>query len=455
MKAWLVLQVSATDRDTGNNARLSFRLTASGEFGIFPNSGLLYIREPLDREACDLHWLSVVVVDNGSPAMSATASVEVHVLDANDNAPEFSATSLELAVPENLPAGHLVGQLQARDQDAGSNAVLRYSLLHSNGSSFKVDPVTGDVHSLATLDREVQASYELLVRVQDQGTPTLSSTARLRISVVDENDNAPVFVEPLDRLLNVREHQPVGSELVQVRAVDADEGPNGQVIYEIVPGGDRGRATCLSSSVCCTGLKVGGMALVLVAEVSRGGTAVMQHLDLGVVRERFDALQQRSGQQRDGRMAFSVDAHTGRLITRLVLDRESQEEFSLVVVARDRGHPPREARLALLVRVLGLHHLPGSATPGGSMRRLRVREGAAAGTVLGSLAPHPAGATFCLLGEPLVFDVALTSLTPGMKLEQSKSGASPLPQLGRQLTNFPSPELTACVWGTFSCAGAL
>ncbi|KAL3188477.1 hypothetical protein MRX96_003445 [Rhipicephalus microplus] len=302
------LQVSATDRDTGNNARLSFRLTASGEFGIFPNSGLLYIREPLDREACDLHWLSVVVVDNGSPAMSATASVEVHVLDANDNAPEFSATSLELAVPENLPAGHLVGQLQARDQDAGSNAVLRYSLLHSNGSSFKVDPVTGDVHSLATLDREVQASYELLVRVQDQGTPTLSSTARLRISVVDENDNAPVFVEPLDRLLNVREHQPVGSELVQVRAVDADEGPNGQVIYEIVPG---------------------------------------------------------SGQQRDGRMAFSVDAHTGRLITRLVLDRESQEEFSLVVVARDRGHPPREARLALLVRVLGLHHLPGSATPGG------------------------------------------------------------------------------------------
>lgn len=342
------LQVSATDRDTGNNARLSFRLTASGEFGIFPNSGLLYIREPLDREACDLHWLSVVVVDNGSPAMSATASVEVHVLDANDNAPEFSATSLELAVPENLPAGHLVGQLQARDQDAGSNAVLRYSLLHSNGSSFKVDPVTGDVHSLATLDREVQASYELLVRVQDQGTPTLSSTARLRISVVDENDNAPVFVEPLDRLLNVREHQPVGSELVQVRAVDADEGPNGQVIYEIVPG---------------------------------------------------------SGQQRDGRMAFSVDAHTGRLITRLVLDRESQEEFSLVVVARDRGHPPREARLALLVRVLGLHHLPGSATPGGSMRRLRVREGAAAGTVLGSLAPHPAGATFCLLGEPLVFDV--------------------------------------------------
>lgn len=346
------LQVSATDRDTGNNARLSFRLTASGEFGIFPNSGLLYIREPLDREVCDLHWLSVVVVDNGSPAMSATASVEVHVLDANDNAPEFIATSLELAVPENLPAGHLVGQLQARDQDAGSNAVLRYSLLHANGSSFKIDPATGDVHSLATLDREVQASYEVLVQVQDQGTPALSSTARLRILVVDENDNAPVFVEPLDRLLSVREHQPAGSELVQVRAVDADEGPNGQVVYEIVPG---------------------------------------------------------SGQQRDGRMAFAIDAHTGRLTTRLVLDRESQEEFSLVVMARDRGHPPREARLALLVRVLGLHHPPGVATPGGSMRRLHVREGAAAGTVLGSLAPHPAGATFCLLGEPLVFDVGQNS----------------------------------------------
>lgn len=341
------LQVSATDRDTGNNARLTFRLTASSEFGIFPNSGLLYLREPLDRESCDLHWLSVVVVDNGSPAMSATASVEVHVLDANDNAPEFSASALELIVPENVPAGHLVGRLQARDQDTGSNAVLRYSLLHANSSSFKIDPATGDVHSLATLDREAQASYELLVQAQDQGTPTLSSTARLRILVSDENDNAPIFVEPLDRMLSVREHQPAGSELVQVRAVDADEGPNGQVVYEIVPG---------------------------------------------------------SGQQRDGRMAFAVDAHTGRLTTRLVLDRESQEEFSLVLVAHDGGQPPREARLALLVRVLGLHQPPGVAA-GGSTRRMHVREGAAAGTVLGSLAPHPAGATFCLLGEPLVFDV--------------------------------------------------
>ncbi|KAH6934882.1 hypothetical protein HPB50_001583 [Hyalomma asiaticum] len=135
-------QVSATDRDTGNNARLTFRLTASTEFGIFPNSGLLYIREPLDREVCDLHWLSVVVIDNGSPALSATASVEVHVLDANDNAPEFSTSTLELVVPENVPAGHLVGQLQARDQDTGSNAVLHYSLLHANSSVFKIDPAT-------------------------------------------------------------------------------------------------------------------------------------------------------------------------------------------------------------------------------------------------------------------------------------------------------------------------
>lgn len=139
-----MLQVNATDRDTGNNARLTFRLTASSEFGIFPNSGLLYLREPLDRESCDLYWLSVVVVDNGSPAMSATASVEVHVLDANDNAPEFSTSALELIVPENVPAGHLVGRVQARDQDTGSNAVLRYSLLHANSSSFKIDPATGE-----------------------------------------------------------------------------------------------------------------------------------------------------------------------------------------------------------------------------------------------------------------------------------------------------------------------
>ncbi|XP_077559071.1 dachsous cadherin-related 1 [Haemaphysalis longicornis] len=367
-----VLQVSASDRDTGNNARLTFRLVAGPEFGIFPNSGLVYLREPLDREVCELHRLTVVAVDNGSPTLSATAGVEVHVLDANDNAPELAP--LELTVAENAPAGQRVGTLQATDRDAGPNAALVYGLANGSSSAvaglFRVEPTTGAVVALAPLDREAQAAYELVVRVQDGGSPPLSSTARLRIRVSDENDHAPVFVEPVERVVRVREHQPAGSEVLRARAVDPDEGPNGQVRYELGPG---------------------------------------------------------SGRLRDGRPAFALEPLSGRLTTRLPLDREeAPEELPLVLVARDGGRPPREGRLALVVRLLGLQATEeeeagidsgaggaaaagagGTAVAGASRRTMRVREGVAPGTVLGSLGP--ATATFRLLGPPGLFDVGQRS----------------------------------------------
>lgn len=169
--------MNATDLDTGNNARITYRIVDAGadnasltsssqlhvpsassssssstassssdlaqHFGIFPNSGWIYLRAALDRESRDRYELTVLATDNGTPAAHARARVLVRVLDANDNDPRFQRDSYEFRIEENLRRGAVVGVVSATDLDIGENAAIRYSLLPAN-SSFQVHPVTGE-----------------------------------------------------------------------------------------------------------------------------------------------------------------------------------------------------------------------------------------------------------------------------------------------------------------------
>lgn len=184
--------MTAVDLDTGNNARLTYRIvggdqifqhqSSSGQgqygsnmgsynrnassaaqydkmpnatapslvaidditelFGIFPNSGWIYLRGTLDRESREQYDLTVLASDNGTPSATATTHVIVNVLDANDNDPIFSRMSYEFSVEENVKRGTVVGILSATDADLGVNAAIRYSLIPSN-TSFQVNPNTG------------------------------------------------------------------------------------------------------------------------------------------------------------------------------------------------------------------------------------------------------------------------------------------------------------------------
>lgn len=139
--------MTAVDHDTGNNARLTYRLKTdhvndSDVFGIFPNSGLIYLKRPLDRESRDRYVLTVGATDNGTPADSASARILVTVLDANDNNPSFGNASYEFSVEENLPSGSFVGRIFAVDPDLERNAVVRYSFIPGN-FSFRMNPTTG------------------------------------------------------------------------------------------------------------------------------------------------------------------------------------------------------------------------------------------------------------------------------------------------------------------------
>lgn len=150
--AFQIIQVTAIDLDTGNNARLTYRLidnngtayfTDGDLFGIFPNSGVVYLKDNLDRETRDRYDLMIAATDNGTPEpLTATTHVIIRVLDANDNDPHFQNDHYEFMIEENLRRGTYVGTLIATDADIGMNAVIRFSLIPSN-TSFQVNPITG------------------------------------------------------------------------------------------------------------------------------------------------------------------------------------------------------------------------------------------------------------------------------------------------------------------------
>ena len=140
------LQVNAVDLDTGNNARLTYRVkedSLADLFGIFPNSGSLYLKKNLDRELKDRYSMTVVAIDNGLPQGSAAVTVNVFVMDANDNDPLFMRDVYQFTIEENLDKGSLVGVVSATDKDLDANAALRYTLFPSN-SSFQLNPLTGE-----------------------------------------------------------------------------------------------------------------------------------------------------------------------------------------------------------------------------------------------------------------------------------------------------------------------
>lgn len=147
-----ILQIIAVDLDTGNNAKISYKLaeakTEDGQldmesFGVSPNSGWIFLKKQLDRERTSAYTLRILASDNGAPRNTATATVHVSVSDYNDNDPQFSRDIYEFSVEENRPHGTVFGSLKAVDKDIDNNAAIRYSLIPSN-SSFQINSFTGE-----------------------------------------------------------------------------------------------------------------------------------------------------------------------------------------------------------------------------------------------------------------------------------------------------------------------
>uniref|UniRef100_A0A8B9R015 Cadherin domain-containing protein n=1 Tax=Anas platyrhynchos TaxID=8839 RepID=A0A8B9R015_ANAPL len=237
------LCIRATDKDEGINQEISYGLreTVSEKvkelFIIDTISGEMKTAGQLDFEDVQSYDLEVEARDKGVPPLSGHCSVELEVLDVNDNAPEVWVTSLSVPVPEDASVGTVVALLSVSDRDSGANGRVRCAVWPP--APFGLVATFAGSYSLVlreALDRERVSEYEVEVRAEDGGAPPLRASRGLRVPVSDVNDNAPAFAQAVYTVL-ARENNAAGAELARLWARDPDEAGNGRVSYSVAEGG--------------------------------------------------------------------------------------------------------------------------------------------------------------------------------------------------------------------------
>jgi hypothetical protein len=263
-----------SDQDVGEKGNtVEYRLVTSVQF---------------DRETRDMYLVNIVCTDNGQTSFSSTETLIVHVSDQNDNSPSFARQMYHATITENNAVGDIVvvaaGGLEARDADKGTNAVLTYSIApmrrNHHGLPMRdllsISAQTGVIQAMVVFDYESEvgkSGYLFQVSAVDNGQPARTATALLNLTIVDTNDEYPVFSKERYVFL-VSENVPPPSPLGVVIATDSDGPRFSQVTYSIV------------------------------------------HQDSG-----------------SGGNGFAIDSYSGQLVTIRPLDREAQTTYILVIQA--------------------------------------------------------------------------------------------------------------------------
>ncbi|XP_011878670.1 PREDICTED: protein dachsous-like [Vollenhovia emeryi] len=214
-----VARISVNDPDSRaeySNATVSLT-GGDGHFGLATRDNIIYlvvVERPLDREEQSVYELSVEATDAGTPPLCAVRTFRLLVTDVNDNAPRFECEMYEAHLLEASEPGTSMLRVLATDRDEGANSAVRYSL--ANATWFAIDETTGLITTVAHVDCETDPTPVLLVYATDSGRPPLSSSATVRITVHDLNDNEPIFEKPLYNA-TVSEDLSVGSCFLKVK----------------------------------------------------------------------------------------------------------------------------------------------------------------------------------------------------------------------------------------------
>lgn len=230
----VIATVTATDADAGDNAVLAYRLLSNeGRFAIDAVTGDVSLTGSLDFEATQRFQLQAEAADAGVPSLTTLVTLTINVLDVNDNPPRFQVSSLALEVAEDQVGGAVLARIVAEDEDSGINGEVRYALEDNANVPFALDSATGQLTLAGALDRETTVAYLFDVVASDLGSPSLSSTLTVAVTVTDVNDNAPVFVGA-PYAASIDENLQVVTPVLVVQATDADEGDAGRVRYSLV-----------------------------------------------------------------------------------------------------------------------------------------------------------------------------------------------------------------------------
>ncbi|XP_071266111.1 protocadherin-15-like [Salvelinus alpinus] len=289
-------QVKATDPDAGVNGQVRYRLVNHANLFRVNSNGTISTAVPLDREVRGQYDLIVEAEDGAvEDPRRTTLTLSVTVLDVDDNSPVFSQLSYTVNLPENSPKKTVILQLTAKDSDLDSNITFRIRTPEAR-QLFAVNPVTGELSVLQTLDFETLAAtdHTFVVEALDSGGSMPPGLATVTVKITDMNDYSPVFSQALYRGM-VAPNAVKGTVVATVQAEDLDP-----------PGTPASR-----------------------------------------VRYRLDLDEDPySGS------IFDVNEVTGSVITRVNLNEEPNLVFSLIIVAYDDGEPVKVNKTLVVITVL-------------------------------------------------------------------------------------------------------
>uniref|UniRef100_A0A3Q3VWS3 Cadherin domain-containing protein n=1 Tax=Mola mola TaxID=94237 RepID=A0A3Q3VWS3_MOLML len=379
----LVINLNATDLDEGSNSDItySYSLYTSEKtqetFNLNPSTdgskfAELILKKALDREQQAVHNLILTAVDGGKPARSGTASVIVHVLDTNDNAPTFNKANYDLKIMENSPIGSLVINLNATDLDEGSNSDITYSYSlytsEKTQETFNLNPSTGEITVKGMLNYEDFRIYDMEVIATDKGANSLSGQCTIKILIEDMNDNHPEisiksFQSPvnenteLDTVIAVvnkmpfklRESSDNYYELVVSEPLDREKVPEYDITFTVT---DRelldvnDNVPQFPQSFYTIRVKENNAPGALLSSLSAFDPDLHENQYLVYfILEKEIANTSMS-------MLFSINPENGNLYALKTFDYEMEKEFLFHIEARDSGSPPLSSNVTVHIIIV-------------------------------------------------------------------------------------------------------
>ncbi|XP_078241753.1 protocadherin Fat 2 isoform X1 [Pogona vitticeps] len=299
-----ILNLSSLTRDNVQGSEIKYEITNGNNNGMFrlhSSTGILYVNGSLDFEVNHEYYLSVEGIRKGSTSLSDITMVVINITDVNDHAPVFSQDLYIADIREDAAIGEMVLRVFADDKDGMMNNQIIYSIVAGNPlGHFIIDPKAGEIHTAKYLDREEVSSYSLQVRATDNGQTALSSDTAVLIRVSDVNDNPPRFFQ-LNYSVAVQENSPVGTSVLELIMSDRDSPRNGPPYSFQITEGNEGKA-------------------------------------------------------------FQIN-QDGVLVTSIILNRRTKEQYLLQVQVTDSGIPPLSSSSFVSIQVTQQSRYPPSVLP--------------------------------------------------------------------------------------------
>ncbi|XP_047411315.1 protocadherin gamma-A4 isoform X13 [Sciurus carolinensis] len=379
-------------------------------FALNPRSGSLVTAGRIDREElCDRSPKCLANLEIFLEDKVKIFGIEVEIIDVNDNSPTFGIEQREIKVAESESPGTRFPLPEAFDPDVGVNSLQGYQL--SSNVHFSLDVQSGadgikypELVLERALDREEEAIHHLVLTAFDGGDPVRSGSTKIQVTLLDTNDNAPVFTQP-EYHISVQENLPMGTRLLTIKATDPDEGTNGEITYSFRKVRDKisqlfqlnsltGDITILGDldyedsefynidveAHDGPGLRARSKVLVTVLDVNDNApevtitsltSSIQESSSLGTVIALFNVHDSDSGE--NGlvtcsildNLPFRLEKTYGnyhRLLIHRTLDREEVSEYNITVTATDHGTPPLSTETYISLQVVDINDNPPTFT---------------------------------------------------------------------------------------------